>query len=515
MRSKRAEQFDEGLQLLFADLTNIIYIVGQGHECSDGRVELHILDIGRYLLNGLVKRSLQLLGLFVLRQHIRKSCHTLQETLAALDGVLVPRSCCAVITHEQYISTQGVCAVIFYDVQRVYHVTFGFTHLISVRSKDQSLNRTFCVRLRSVDYTDVIQEMMPETGIDHVSGNMLHTAVVPVNRHPVFQFLRICQAFVIVRINIAQEIPGRSCPLRHGIGLSSCIASTFRALAFYEGINLGQRGFSLNARLKVLYLRQTKRQLLIRNRNNTAVLAVNDRNRLTPVSLTVECPVFHLELYTCTANALLGQLFQHLLDGIFLIIISVQEFGVHHLTVSGISFLGDVSALDYLDNIDVECFCKIIVTLVVCRYCHDSSGTITHHYIVCNEDRDLLAVDRIDCLQALNLHTGLVFYQLGTLKLGLLRTLSTICLDSVHIGNTVCVFVNERMLRSHNHERHTEQGIRSGGIDLQLLIDAVYLEIYECTGRFTDPVYLLLFYISRIIYMIQTFQQFVCILGNS
>ena len=158
-----------------------------------------------------------------------------------------------------------------------------------------------------------------------MSGNVLHSTVVPVYRHPVFQLLRVCQALVIVRIDITQEVPGRTCPLRHGIGLSSCIASAFRALAFYKGINLSQRRFTLHTRLKVFYLRQTKRQLLIRNRNNTTVITVNDWNRLAPVSLTVECPVFHLELNTCTANALAGQLFQHLLDGILLISIAIEE----------------------------------------------------------------------------------------------------------------------------------------------------------------------------------------------
>ena len=242
---------------------------------------------------------------------------------------------------------------------------------------------------------------------------------------------------------------------------------------------------------------------------------MNDRNRLTPISLTVECPVFHFELYTCTANTLLRQFFQHLLDRIFLIRITIQELGVHHLTVTGIGFFRDISALDNLNNIDIKCLCKIVVTLVMCRYCHDGSGTITHHYIICNEDRNFLTINRINSLQALNLHTGLIFYQLGTFKFCFLRALTAICFNRIHIGNAVCIFINQRMLRSHNHEGNTKQGIRSGGIDLQLLINAVYFKVYKCTGRFTNPVYLLLFYICRIIYMIQTFQQFICILGNS
>ena len=71
------------------------------------------------------------------------------------------------------------------------------------------------------------------------------------------------------------------------------------------------------------------------------------------------------------------------------------------------------------------------------------------------------------------------------------------------------------MLRSHYHEGNSEQGIRSGRIDLQLLIYTVNLKIYKCTGGFTDPVHLLLLYICRIIYILKTCQQFISILGDS
>ena len=49
------------------------------------------------------------------------------------------------------------------------------------------------------------------------------------------------------------------------------------------------------------------------------------RNWLTPVSLTVECPVLHLELYACFANAHLLDFLNHAGDGILLICKSIQE----------------------------------------------------------------------------------------------------------------------------------------------------------------------------------------------
>ena len=82
---------------------------------------------------------------------------------------------------------------------------------------------------------------MPESGVDHMSGYVLHTAVVPVNRHPVFHLLAVCKSFCIVRIHIAKEIPGRSSPLRHGISLSLGIAAALRAFAVYKGFNSCKR----------------------------------------------------------------------------------------------------------------------------------------------------------------------------------------------------------------------------------------------------------------------------------
>ena len=74
-----------------------------------------------------------------------------------------------------------------------------------------------------------------------MSCNMLHTAVVPVYRHPVVQLVHCGKFIVVVRIDIAQEIPGRTCPLRHCIGLTLCIAAALRAFAVYEGIDLCKR----------------------------------------------------------------------------------------------------------------------------------------------------------------------------------------------------------------------------------------------------------------------------------
>jgi len=50
--------------------------------------------------------------------------------------------------------------------------------------------------------------VMPESGVDHMSCNVLHTTVVPVNGEPVLQLLGIGKSLFIVRIDVTKKLPG-------------------------------------------------------------------------------------------------------------------------------------------------------------------------------------------------------------------------------------------------------------------------------------------------------------------
>ena len=240
-----------------------------------------------------------------------------------------------------------------------------------------------------------------------------------------------------------------------------------------------------------------------------------DRDRLTPVSLTVKRPVLHLVLNACLADTALLQFLKHTLDGILLICIAIQELGIDHLTVAGVCLLLDVATLDDLNDVDAEFLCEIIVSLVMCRNCHDRACTVAHHDIVCDEDWNLLAIDRIDCCQSVDADTGLLLDKLCTLKLGLLCADITVCLNLTKILNLILILINQRMLRRDNHKGNAIKGIRSGRVNAKLLIQSVYLEIHKCSCRLSDPVDLLLLDICRIIYSIQSLEQLVCILRNA
>ena len=115
------------------------------------------------------------------------------------------------------------------------------------------------------------------------------------------------------------------------------------------------------------------------------------------------------------------------------------------------------------------------------RYCHDSTCTISHHYIVSNVDWNFLTVNRVDSLKSLDSHTCFIFYKLSSLELCFLCTLITICSDLIHVCDFICIFVNDRMFRCDYHECYTKQSIRSGCIDFKFLIDSVNIEVNEST----------------------------------
>ena len=151
----------------------------------------------------------------------------------------------------------------------------------------------------------------------------------------------------------------------------------------------------------------------------------------------------------------------------------------------------------------------------MCRHSHDRAGAVAHHDIVGNVDRDLLAVQRVDAGQAVDLHTGLVLDQLRALELSLFRTLRLVCIQLRDVSDLIAVLFNQRMLRRHDHESHAVERIRAGGINPELFILLLDLEIDKCARGLADPVLLLELDVRQIINGFQTLKQLVGILRNA
>ena len=243
------------------------------------------------------------------------------------------------------------------------------------------------IRLLGRHDADVIQKLVPEAAVEQVERGVLHAAVVPVDWAPVVQCLLGGERFVIVRIHIAQEIPARAGPLRHGIGLALGGAAALRAGGVDPVGHLAQRALAVVGGLIAVHLREHERELILRDRHPAALRAVDERDRLAPVTLAAEDPVTQLVVDLFLADALLHDVLLHGGDGFF-DGHAVEEAGVDH---DGAVVLGDkgllchVAAGDDLDDRQAELRGKLPVALVVARNAHDDAGAIAHKDVVGNK----------------------------------------------------------------------------------------------------------------------------------
>ena len=169
-----------------------------------------------------------------------------------------------------------------------------------------------------------------------------------------------------------------------------------------------------------------------------------------------------------------------------------SKIGVDHGPVAGIGAGLDVAALDDGDDVRAELLRELPVPLVVGGHGHDGAGAVAHHHVVRDEDGDLLAVHRVDGSEALKLHAGLVLHELGPLELRLLGAGGSVFLHLSPVLDLFLIFVEERMLRGHDHEGDAVEGVAAGGVDLQRLGHALDGEVHEGACGLADPLDLLL-----------------------
>ena len=74
-----------------------------------------------------------------------------------------------------------------------------------------------------------------------MKNRMLNAADIHVNRQVLVSLFSGDKLFVIVRIHIAQEIPGGAGPLRHGVRLSLCCLAALRTGAVHPVVHVRER----------------------------------------------------------------------------------------------------------------------------------------------------------------------------------------------------------------------------------------------------------------------------------
>ncbi len=159
-------------------------------------------------------------------------------------------------SYKQLIHSQSITAIISYKVIRGNHVSFGLTHLDTVLSSDHTLVEQF-LNGSSKSITPIsCRNLCIETGVQQMQTACSTPPMYISTGRYLSAFSLETSSLSLWLIHITQEIPGRTCPLRHGVGLSLCRSAARGHLQFTHR-RCCQRRFTGTCRLVALNLRKS------------------------------------------------------------------------------------------------------------------------------------------------------------------------------------------------------------------------------------------------------------------
>ena len=345
---------------------------------------------------------------------------------------------------------------------------------------DHALVDQLLERLLLAHVTAVVEELVPETGVDQVAGRVLRTADIEIHVAPVFIRLAADEHLVVVRIHIAQIVGAAARETRHG-------AQFERPAVNGPAFRAAQRRFARLGGLELADFRQFERQALHRQRSRDSLLKI-DGERLAPVALAREDGVAQAEVDLPVAQAVR----LHIIDGGRNRLFDchpIQETGVAHDAVLGVeTLLRNVAPFDQRNDRQVEGPGKGIVTAVVRRNGHDGAGTVAAQDIFGNPDGNLLFGQRVHRVRAGEYAGGLAGLR-NALALRLLLGLRQVFIHGgALLGRREAV--HPLALGRQHHEGDAEDGVGPRGKDGHIVGFAAVgnLEIDLCSLAAANPV---------------------------
>ena len=118
---------------------------------------------------------------------------------------------------------------------------------------------------------------------------MVDAADVLGDRQPVVDDEAVERRLVVVRVDVAEEVPRRVDERVHRVRVAPSRAAAMRAVDVHVLLVGGERRLPL--RRVVLDVGEDHRQLVLGHRDDAAALAVDERDRTAPVALARHAPV--------------------------------------------------------------------------------------------------------------------------------------------------------------------------------------------------------------------------------
>ena len=381
----------------------------------------------------------------------------LEQTQGTNDRLGFPRPVLVDGAHEHFVEAQGVRAVVAIHVIGSDGVLEALAHLAVLAGHRLTLegvviagfNHVGCVyvdasvvfecvgldvalvdealeRFHGTDNAQVVEHLVPEAGIEQMQHRVFDATDVKIDAalgralaaHPVLLRRGVGDGVFAHRVDVAQVVPARSRPLRHdveitGVGLGAVtevdidVAPLFGATEWrlWFGVFIELTGSPIDEFGKI------DRKVFIGERDWIAVVIEDDRDRFTPISLACKQPVTELGGDRTLTSLDFFEVFDHRGFG-FVDNHAVEEAAVDGRPVAGVGLAGvevEVAGrLNRANDVEVERFGELPITLVLARYRHDGAGAVTHEYVVGDKHRDRLVVDRVHG-KAAGKHTGLFF----------------------------------------------------------------------------------------------------------
>ena len=221
--------------------------------------------------------------------------------------------------------------------------------------------------------------------IEQMQNRVLDAADVLVDGQPVFRRLHVDRGFGFRR-GEAHEVPGRIDEGVHRVGFASRVAVARRAFDVFPC----RMAFKRVARLvERRVLGQRYRQVLFRNADDTAFLAMDDGDRAAPIALARDAPVAQPEIDLARSlrpvrKLLLLEKVGHFLER-GLGRQSVEKAGIDHRAVVGIGFVLEIERLfgfagrqDDGHDRQLVTTREIHVALIAGRTAEDGPGAVVH-----------------------------------------------------------------------------------------------------------------------------------------
>ncbi len=191
--------------------------------------------------------------IFIVHHQVPKSG---DKTIYAVNSPIVPLGIQLRRAYKQFIQTQRITAVVSDQIVRRYDVALGFAHLNAVFPGNHPLVKQLDKRLVKIERADIVQKLCIESGIEQMQHRMLHAADIHIDRKELIRLLTADQLLVIFTVHIPQEIPGRSCPLRHCVSLTFGRLATFGTYRIDPVRNIRKRRLPGPRRLIGFHIRQ-------------------------------------------------------------------------------------------------------------------------------------------------------------------------------------------------------------------------------------------------------------------